>query len=101
MMKSRGDKSKGFAYIEFTSEASVKEALRLDRTVVEGRPMFVSVCNSSRDPNRSKLKVMYTLHVVHAAHSCVSFYGPMPAVAWASIYTHCGSILHIQFIAKF
>lgn len=35
---------KGYGYLQFESEASVSEALKLDRREVEGRPMFVSPC---------------------------------------------------------
>nr|XP_020450084.1 squamous cell carcinoma antigen recognized by T-cells 3 [Monopterus albus] len=33
---------KGYGYVQFESQASVPEALKLDRQEVEGRPMFVS-----------------------------------------------------------
>lgn len=35
---------KGYGYIQFEGQASVPEALKLDRRDVEGRPMFVSPC---------------------------------------------------------
>ncbi|GAB1597512.1 squamous cell carcinoma antigen recognized by T-cells 3-like [Argonauta hians] len=37
-------KSKGYAYIEFKSSNSLEKALKRDRELVEGRPMFVSKC---------------------------------------------------------
>ena len=33
---------KGYGYVEFESSASVERALRLDRRMIRGRPMFVS-----------------------------------------------------------
>jgi len=57
LMKSRGDKSKGFAYVEFHSEEATKRALTMDRSNLFGRPMFVSECNKNRDPSKPKLKV--------------------------------------------
>lgn len=43
---------KGYCYVQFESAASVPAALRLDRTQVEGRPMFVSPCvDKNRNPN--------------------------------------------------
>ncbi|KAM3868135.1 squamous cell carcinoma antigen recognized by T-cells 3 [Diretmus argenteus] len=35
---------KGYCYVQFECQASVPEALKLDRREVEGRPMFVSPC---------------------------------------------------------
>lgn len=43
---------KGYCYVQFESAASVPGALKLDRTQVEGRPMFVSPCvDKNRNPN--------------------------------------------------
>jgi len=41
-------RSKGFAYVEFVDEFAVLEALKLDRKPIDGRPMFVSKCNTSQ-----------------------------------------------------
>ncbi|XP_067938564.1 squamous cell carcinoma antigen recognized by T-cells 3-like [Watersipora subatra] len=56
LMKSRGDKSKGFAYVEFSTIEPVVSALKLDRADVQGRPMYVSPCNQKRSGNTPKLK---------------------------------------------
>ncbi|KAH9515146.1 Squamous cell carcinoma antigen recognized by T-cells 3, partial [Bulinus truncatus] len=37
-------KSKGFGYVEFTDSNAVLKALKLDRTFIDGRPVFVSRC---------------------------------------------------------
>ncbi|XP_029475546.1 squamous cell carcinoma antigen recognized by T-cells 3 isoform X2 [Rhinatrema bivittatum] len=43
---------RGYCYIEFKEEKSALAALRLDRTEVAGRPMFVSPCvDKSRNPS--------------------------------------------------
>ncbi|KAK7934120.1 hypothetical protein WMY93_005016 [Mugilogobius chulae] len=43
---------KGYGYVQFESHISVPEALKLDRTEVEGRPMFVSPCvDKSKNPD--------------------------------------------------
>lgn len=47
--------SKGYAYVEFTDEFPVEEALKLDRELLDGRPMFVSRCESHRS-DESKIK---------------------------------------------
>uniref|UniRef100_A0A5S6QUZ7 RRM domain-containing protein n=1 Tax=Trichuris muris TaxID=70415 RepID=A0A5S6QUZ7_TRIMR len=44
MMMLRPNRSKGYAYVEFKNPESVPKALSLDRRLVEGRPMYVSVC---------------------------------------------------------
>ncbi|CDW54583.1 geranylgeranyl pyrophosphate synthase [Trichuris trichiura] len=44
MMMLRPNRSKGYAYVEFKSSDSVPKALSLDRRLVDGRPMYVSVC---------------------------------------------------------
>lgn len=52
LIKNFKGKSKGYAYVEFKDELCVLEALKLDHTPVEGRPMYVSKCEekSSRKP---------------------------------------------------
>uniref|UniRef100_A0A3B4B197 RRM domain-containing protein n=1 Tax=Periophthalmus magnuspinnatus TaxID=409849 RepID=A0A3B4B197_9GOBI len=43
---------KGYGYVQFESQVSVPEALKLDRREVEGRPMFVSPCvDKSKNPD--------------------------------------------------
>mgnify|MGYP001801669694 FL=1 len=64
IMKGKGDKSKGFAYVEFTTREGAAEALKIDRTTIEGRPMFVSTCNRKRSPNKPKLKVSRAVSVL-------------------------------------
>ena len=49
LVKSKKGSFRGYAYIEFENKSSVKEALKLDRKPLEGRPIFVS-------PNIDKTK---------------------------------------------
>ncbi|XP_064424274.1 squamous cell carcinoma antigen recognized by T-cells 3 [Latimeria chalumnae] len=43
---------RGYGYVEFKDEKSALDALRLDRTKIEGRPMFVSPCiDKSKRPD--------------------------------------------------
>ncbi|XP_061907280.1 squamous cell carcinoma antigen recognized by T-cells 3 [Entelurus aequoreus] len=43
---------KGYGYVQFESAVSVPEALKLDRSEVEGRPMFVSPCvDKTKNPD--------------------------------------------------
>uniref|UniRef100_A0A3B4YS52 Spliceosome associated factor 3, U4/U6 recycling protein n=1 Tax=Seriola lalandi dorsalis TaxID=1841481 RepID=A0A3B4YS52_SERLL len=43
---------KGYCYVQFESQVSVPEALKLDRMEVEGRPMFVSPCvDKNKNPD--------------------------------------------------
>lgn len=59
---------KGYCYVQFESATSVPAALKLDRTQVEGRPMFVSPCvDKNRNPN---FKVSF------GSASCVGPKGP-------------------------
>ncbi|XP_048775052.2 squamous cell carcinoma antigen recognized by T-cells 3-like [Ostrea edulis] len=54
LVKSIRGKSKGYAYVEFKDELGMLEALKLDRTPVEGRPVFVSKCE-----DRSQKKAQF------------------------------------------
>ncbi|XP_012869897.1 PREDICTED: squamous cell carcinoma antigen recognized by T-cells 3 [Dipodomys ordii] len=51
VFSNRGD-FRGYCYVEFPDETAALQALRLDRTSVEGRPMFVSPCvDKSKHPD--------------------------------------------------
>lgn len=55
LVKNQMGKSKGFAYIEFKNQASVQAALSMDRTKLNGRPMFVSPSvDKSKNPTQFK-----------------------------------------------
>nr|CAB3265871.1 squamous cell carcinoma antigen recognized by T-cells 3 [Phallusia mammillata] len=49
LAKNNKGQIRGFAYVQFLAKSSVDDALKLDREVLEGRPMFVS-------PNVDKTK---------------------------------------------
>ncbi len=42
------DRSKGFGFVEFETEAEAKEALKLDGQEFEGRPLKVSLAREQR-----------------------------------------------------
>ncbi|XP_042529343.1 squamous cell carcinoma antigen recognized by T-cells 3 [Dipodomys spectabilis] len=51
VFSNRGD-FRGYCYVEFPDETAALQALRLDRTSVDGRPMFVSPCvDKSKHPD--------------------------------------------------
>ncbi|XP_015592738.1 squamous cell carcinoma antigen recognized by T-cells 3 [Cephus cinctus] len=49
MIRDYKGRSKGFCYVQLSSPEAVNEALKLDRTPINSRPMFVSRC----DPNKT------------------------------------------------
>ncbi|XP_046344381.2 squamous cell carcinoma antigen recognized by T-cells 3-like isoform X2 [Haliotis rufescens] len=55
-------KSKGYAYVEFKDEFCVLEALKLDRELIEGRPMYVSKCED-RSAARSKPQFKFAMEI--------------------------------------
>ena len=48
LIKSAAGKSKGFAYVEFSTDDEAKSALQRDHEKLNGRPMYVSVCDSEK-----------------------------------------------------
>ncbi|KAL9980223.1 hypothetical protein ACROYT_G008778 [Oculina patagonica] len=55
LVKNQMGKSKGFAYIEFKNQSSVQAALSMDRTKLDGRPMFISPSvDKSKTPTQFK-----------------------------------------------
>ncbi|XP_046418418.1 squamous cell carcinoma antigen recognized by T-cells 3-like [Neodiprion fabricii] len=49
-------RSKGFCYVQLSSADSVELALKLDRTPINGRPMFVSRCDPDKTTRGSAFK---------------------------------------------
>lgn len=49
MIRDYKGRSKGYCYVQLSSPEAVEQALKLDRTPIRGRPMFVSRC----DPNKT------------------------------------------------
>ncbi|XP_011166941.2 squamous cell carcinoma antigen recognized by T-cells 3 isoform X2 [Solenopsis invicta] len=54
-------RSKGFCYVQLSSVEAVKEALKLDRTPIKGRPMYVSKCDSNKSTRGPVFKYKCTL----------------------------------------
>ncbi|NWI51999.1 SART3 protein, partial [Calyptomena viridis] len=53
---------RGYCYVQFQEEGSALQALRLDRTAVEGRPMFVSPCvDKNKNPDFKVFRYSTTL----------------------------------------
>ena len=48
LIKNSAGKSKGFAYVEFSADDEAKSALQRDHEKLNGRPMYVSVCDSGK-----------------------------------------------------
>ncbi|EGI60759.1 PREDICTED: squamous cell carcinoma antigen recognized by T-cells 3-like [Acromyrmex echinatior] len=61
MIKDYKGRSKGYCYIQLSSTEAVKEALKLDRTPIKGRPMFISKCDSNKNTRSSIFKYRSTL----------------------------------------
>ncbi|XP_054004935.1 squamous cell carcinoma antigen recognized by T-cells 3-like [Hylaeus anthracinus] len=49
MIRDYKGRSKGYCYVQLSNPEAVEKALKLDRTPIRGRPMFVSRC----DPNKT------------------------------------------------
>ncbi|KAJ7387452.1 positive regulation of histone deubiquitination [Desmophyllum pertusum] len=55
LVKNQMGKSKGFAYVVFKNQSSVQAALSMDRTKLDGRPMFISPSvDKSKNPTQFK-----------------------------------------------
>ncbi|XP_014473485.1 PREDICTED: squamous cell carcinoma antigen recognized by T-cells 3-like [Dinoponera quadriceps] len=61
MIKDYKGRSKGYCYVQLSSAEAVEIALKLDRTVIRGRPMFVSRCNPNKTTRSSGFKYSSTL----------------------------------------
>ncbi|XP_066592775.1 squamous cell carcinoma antigen recognized by T-cells 3-like [Prorops nasuta] len=56
MIKDYKGRSKGFCYVQLNSTSAVDEALKLDRSPIRGRPMFVSRCDPDRTTRSTGFK---------------------------------------------
>ncbi|NXW67907.1 SART3 protein, partial [Hirundo rustica] len=53
---------RGYGYVQFQEEEAARQALALDRTAVEGRPMFVSPCvDKNKNPDFKVFRYSTTL----------------------------------------
>ncbi|XP_068887342.1 squamous cell carcinoma antigen recognized by T-cells 3 [Aphelocoma coerulescens] len=53
---------RGYCYVQFREEEAARQALALDRTAVEGRPMFVSPCvDKNKNPDFKVFRYSTTL----------------------------------------
>ncbi|KAJ4445263.1 hypothetical protein ANN_07064 [Periplaneta americana] len=61
LVKDYKGRSKGFCYVEFSSVAEAETALKRDREPMDGRPMFISKCDSDKHTRQSGFKYSSTL----------------------------------------
>jgi len=62
ILKNWSGKSKGYGYVDFETNEQATNALKLDRTPIDGRPMFVSRNqDKSTDVPQNKLKYAASL----------------------------------------
>ncbi|XP_063980205.1 squamous cell carcinoma antigen recognized by T-cells 3-like [Diachasmimorpha longicaudata] len=54
-------RSKGFCYVTLSSSNAVEDALKLDRTPINGRPMFISRCDPNKTTRANAFKYASTL----------------------------------------
>ncbi|KAJ8676580.1 hypothetical protein QAD02_012367 [Eretmocerus hayati] len=56
MIKDYKGRSKGYCYVQLSSPEAVEEALKLDRTRINGRPMFISRCDPDKTSRTPQFK---------------------------------------------
>ncbi|XP_078042817.1 spliceosome associated factor 3, U4/U6 recycling protein [Augochlora pura] len=61
MIRDYKGRSKGYCYVQLSSTEAVEEALKLDRTPIRERPMFVSRCNPNKTTRTPGFKYSSTL----------------------------------------
>nr|XP_012233756.1 PREDICTED: squamous cell carcinoma antigen recognized by T-cells 3-like [Linepithema humile] len=61
MIKDYKGRSKGYCYVQLSNVEAVEEALKLDRTPINGRPMFISRCDPNKSTRSSGFKYNSTL----------------------------------------
>lgn len=61
MIKDYKGRSKGYCYVQLSSMDAVEKALTLDRTRINGRPMFISRCDPNKSTRSSGFKYSSTL----------------------------------------
>lgn len=61
MIRDYKGRSKGYCYVQLSSPEAVDNALKLDRTPIRGRPMFVSRCDPNKTTRSSGFKYSGTL----------------------------------------
>ncbi|XP_076641280.1 spliceosome associated factor 3, U4/U6 recycling protein [Halictus rubicundus] len=61
MIRDYKARSKGYCYVQLSSTDAVEQALKLDRTPIRGRPMFVSRCDPNKTTRSSVFKYSSSL----------------------------------------
>lgn len=52
LVKKPNGTNKGYAYIELTDTEQVQKALKMDRTPLSGRPMYISSCHGNKEQRK-------------------------------------------------
>jgi len=52
LVKHPNGKSKGFAFVEFSSVAEAQAAMKRDNELINGRPVYISECKEKGDPEK-------------------------------------------------
>ncbi|XP_074096136.1 squamous cell carcinoma antigen recognized by T-cells 3 [Cotesia typhae] len=61
LVKDFRGRNKGFAYVQLSDTKAVSDALKLDRTPVKGRPMFISRCDPDKTTRGTAFKYQCAL----------------------------------------
>ncbi|XP_076281936.1 spliceosome associated factor 3, U4/U6 recycling protein [Lasioglossum baleicum] len=61
MIRDYKERSKGYCYVQLSSTEAVEQALKLDRTPIRERPMFVSRCDPNKTTRTSVFKYSSSL----------------------------------------
>ncbi|PSN43747.1 hypothetical protein C0J52_06406 [Blattella germanica] len=61
LVKDFKGRSKGYCYVEFSSQKEAEAALKKDRELIDGRPMFVSKCDTDKHTRKPGFKYSTSL----------------------------------------
>ncbi|KAH0554628.1 hypothetical protein KQX54_011972 [Cotesia glomerata] len=61
LVKDFRGRNKGFAYVQLSDTKAVSDALKLDRTPIKGRPMFISRCDPDKTTRGTAFKYQCAL----------------------------------------
>jgi RNA recognition motif-containing protein len=89
-------KLKGYGYIQFLNESSVKKALELDRTLVNRRPIFVSKCveKEKRQQSRPKFTNEVNKRVIFVKNLPTS----LTEECIRKLFSKCGAIREVRMV---
>lgn len=93
---------RGYCYVQFKEEEAARQALGLDRTAVEGRPMFVSPCvDKNKNPD---FKVKFCWFLLDSGSGEGSWWNPgcsnPISSCRASLNSFFWDFLHLLFLCQ-